>query len=80
VRPRSIDGNRGHKKFFEIGLGHESLSNMMLVNHSLMLQHHYSLSELESLIPWEYRIYIELVAKFVREENERIEKQNRGKN
>ena len=41
-----------------------------------MLHQKYSLSELEEMIPWERKIYVELVAKWVKEENERIEKQN----
>jgi len=36
------------------------------------MQHHkYSLSELESLIPWERDIYVTLLEKYIKEENER---------
>jgi hypothetical protein len=48
----------------------------MLTNHALMLHYHYSLSELENMLPWQRKIYVELVAKFVKEENERQEKQH----
>jgi hypothetical protein len=48
----------------------------MLTNHALMLHQKYSLTELDDMIPWERKIYVELVAKWVKEENERIEKQN----
>ena len=48
----------------------------MLTNHALMLHHKYSLTELDNMIPWERRIYVELVAKWVKEENERIDKIN----
>lgn len=41
-----------------------------------MLHQKYSLTELDDMIPWERKIYVELVAKWVKEENERIEKQN----
>lgn len=41
-----------------------------------MQHHHYSLTELESMIPWERQIYISMVAKHVQEENERIKAQN----
>jgi hypothetical protein len=48
----------------------------MITNHALMLHHKYSLTELEAMIPWERMIYIDLVAKWVKEEKERIDKQH----
>ena len=42
-----------------------------------MMQHHkYSLTELENMMPWEREIYVGLLEKHIKEENERIEKQN----
>tara|TARA_Y100001973_G_scaffold83901_1_gene124560 strand:- start:90 stop:239 length:150 start_codon:yes stop_codon:yes gene_type:complete len=42
-----------------------------------MMQHHkYSLTELENMMPWEREIYIGLLQKYIKEENERIEKRN----
>lgn len=36
------------------------------------MQHHkYSLTELEGMIPWERDLYLGLLIKFVREENEK---------
>ena len=46
----------------------------MLINHALMLHHGYSLNELENMIPWERTIYVELVAKWVKEEQIRIDR------
>ena len=41
-----------------------------------MMQHHdYSLTELENMIPWEREIYIGLLMKYIKEENERIDKE-----
>ena len=41
------------------------------------MQHHkYSLTELENMMPWEIEIYMGLLAQWVKEENERIEKEN----
>ena len=41
-----------------------------------MMQHHnYSLTELENMIPWEREIYIGMLIRHVREENERLKKQ-----
>ena len=42
-----------------------------------MMQHHkYSLTELENMMPCEREIYVGLLEKHIKEENERIEKQN----
>ena len=42
-----------------------------------MMQHHkYSLTEIENMMPWEREIYVGLLEKHIKEENERIEKQN----
>ena len=41
------------------------------------MQHHkYSLTELENMMPWEREIYMGLLAQWVKEEIERIEKEN----
>ncbi len=41
------------------------------------MQHHkYSLSELENMMPWEREIYMGLLSQWIKEENERIEKEN----
>jgi hypothetical protein len=43
-----------------------------------MMQHHqYSLTELENMIPWERQIYISLLQEHIKEENERIKRQNK---
>ena len=41
-----------------------------------MMQHHkYSLTELDNMIPWERDIYVNLVVKYIAEENERIKRE-----
>ena len=41
-----------------------------------MMQHHnYSLTELEEMIPWERDIYVGLLMNFLREEEEKIERE-----
>ena len=43
-----------------------------------MMQHHkYSLTELENMLPWEREIYVGLLQNWIKEENKRIEKENR---
>ena len=40
------------------------------------MQHHkYSLTELENMMPWEREVYIGLLSQYIKEENERIEKE-----
>ena len=44
------------------------------------MQHHkYSLTELESMLPWERDIYITLLTQFIEEENEKIKQRNAAK-
>ena len=44
-----------------------------------MMQHfNYSLSELDDMIPWEREIYVGMLDKYIRDENERL-KRERGK-
>ena len=43
-----------------------------------MVQHHkYSLTELDNMLPWERQIYVSMLEEFIKEENERVKKQNR---
>ena len=43
-----------------------------------MMQHHnYSLTELEDMIPWEREIYIGLLMQYLKEEEERMEREKR---
>ena len=41
------------------------------------MQHHkYSLTELESMLPWERDIYVNLLVQYIEQENERIKQQS----
>jgi len=41
------------------------------------MQHHkYSLTELDNMIPFEREIYLGLLEQYIRDENDRIEKEN----
>ena len=40
------------------------------------MQHHkYSLTEVENMLPWEREVYVAMLAKWIKEENERLEKE-----
>ncbi|HIJ11490.1 TPA: hypothetical protein HA278_05525 [Candidatus Woesearchaeota archaeon] len=47
------------------------------VNFQLMQHHKYSLTEIENMIPWEKQIYLSLLENYIKEENERIEQQQK---
>jgi len=43
-----------------------------------MIQHHkWSLTEIENMLPWERDIYVDKLINWIKEENQRIEEQNR---
>ena len=43
-----------------------------------MMQHHkYNLEEIENMMPWEREIYVGLLMKFIEEENERVNQENK---
>ena len=56
-------------------LSHDSLQNYYETNFAMMQHHKYSLTEIENMMPWEREIYIGLLEKHIKEENERIEKE-----
>tara|TARA_Y100000816_G_scaffold223234_1_gene168179 strand:- start:77 stop:268 length:192 start_codon:yes stop_codon:yes gene_type:complete len=58
-------------------LSHDSLFNYYETNFALMQHHKYSLTELDNMIPWEREIYVNLLAKWIKEENERIKEEER---
>jgi hypothetical protein len=42
------------------------------------MQHHqYSLTELDNMLPWERQIYVSLLQEHIKEENDRIKRQNK---
>jgi len=49
--------------------------NYYQTNFSLMQFHKYSLTELESMLPWEREIYIMLLLQHLQEENEKLQQQ-----
>ena len=54
-----------------MSLSHESIVNYYTTNFQMMQHHKYSLSELETMIPWEREIYIKMLINHLEEEKER---------
>ena len=57
-------------------LAHDSLYNYYKTNFGMMQYHKYSLTEIENMMPCEREIYIGLLMEHIKEENERIEREN----
>lgn len=60
-------------KFFLVSSSHESLLNMMTINFAMMQNFHYTLSDLEGMMPWERRVYIDLLMQHLKDEKERMD-------
>ena len=58
-------------------LSNDSLYNYYETNFSLMQHHKYSLTELDNMIPFEREIYVSLLMKYIKEENEKMKEQER---
>lgn len=58
-----------------MSLSHESIVNYYTTNFQMMQHHKYSLSELETMIPWEREIYIKMLIQHLEEEKERLKAQ-----
>jgi len=41
-----------------------------------MQHHNYSLADLENMIPFEREIYVDMLVQYIKEENERIKREN----
>ena len=57
-------------------LAQDNLYNYYKTNFGMMQYHKYSLTEIENMMPWEREIYIGLLMEHIKEENQRIEREN----
>jgi len=58
-----------------MALSHNTLANYYMINFSLMQHHKYSLTEIESMIPWEREVYLKLLIDFIETERQKRENQ-----
>ena len=62
-------------------MGHDSLSNHIITNFSLLHHHKWSLSEIEGMMPWEKYTYVDLLNEYLREEDRKAkQRENERKN
>lgn len=47
--------------FFRLALSHETMENFFKTNFLLMQEHKYSLTEIESWVPWEREVYVSML-------------------
>lgn len=52
-------------------MGHDKLSNYYQTNFGLMQHHHWSLDSIESMMPWERYIYIDMLQQFLMDEEKK---------
>jgi len=52
-------------------LGYDKLDNFFKTNFSLVHHHKYSLSDVESMMPWERQIYVELIKEHIKQMEEK---------
>ena len=57
-------------------LSHDSLANNYQTNFAMIQHHKWSLTELDTMIPFERQIYVALLQQWIKEENERVRAQN----
>lgn len=50
-----------------------------MTNFALIQHHKYSLTELESMMPWERDIYVAMLTQYIEEENEKIKQKNNSR-
>jgi len=62
---------RRNRRFFLVNLSHDSLENYFRVNYQLTKNYNYTLTDIDSMIPWEREIYLSLLIEDLKEENER---------
>ena len=62
----------GVKNMMLLGLSHDTLQNHYQTNFILMQRHKYSLSELDSMLPYERSIYITLLQQHLEDEIQKL--------
>ena len=66
----------GNGAFFRLVVGTNSLRGYYLTNFAMKQHHHWDITEVENMIPFERDIYVNLLTRFVEDENERIKEMN----
>jgi len=60
-------------------MSHNTLKHYYETSFALMQHHKYSISELENMMPWELEIYTGLLINFLKEEKERLDREQKSR-
>jgi len=60
-------------------MSHNTLTHYYETSFALMQHHKYSISELENMMPWELEIYTGLLINFLKEEKERLDREQKNR-
>lgn len=72
MQDKEQDNLEGGTGFFSISMMHDNLGNMLETNFQMMQHHHYSLSDIENMLPWEKQIYVGMISEYVKKHNEEV--------
>lgn len=62
-------------------MGHDTLANHIKSNFNLIQHHKWNLSDIDSMMPWEKHIYVELLNAWIQEQEDNAkQKENEYKN
>ncbi|MAH48676.1 hypothetical protein CMI37_22815 [Candidatus Pacearchaeota archaeon] len=59
-------------------MSHDSLANYYASTFAMIQHHKWSLTEIENMMPFERIIYTEMLQDWIKEENDRISKENQA--
>ena len=57
-------------------MSYDNLVNHYTLNFELLYHHHFTISELNAMLPYERAIYIDLLNNYIEKRNQEIEQQN----
>jgi len=60
-------------------MSHDELVNYYKINFALIKFHNYTLEDLENMLPWERDVYVSLLIRYIKEENERKKRELKSK-
>jgi hypothetical protein len=61
-----------------VALSHDNLITYYKTNYQLMQNHNWTLSDIDSMIPWEREIYVTMLVEDLKEQREEQQRQSRA--
>ena len=61
-----------------MALSHDNLATYYQTNYQLMQNHNWTLSDIDSMIPWEREIYVTMLVEDLKEQREEQQRQNKA--